>query len=138
MQTTGFLILNTISNICTFITLALVLIILYYINQERNECKNIKCQNIQHKKRRKHNIDTEEVYPIKQKCIKIPFYNEYNTIDNTNKNPSTEESLSGEETIYRKVNQNTFTPPLQESITFVPENKNMGDNQINTYSSNCS
>lgn len=134
MQTTGFLILNTISNICTFITLALVLVILYYINEERNKCKNI-----QHKKKKRQNIETEEVYPIKQKkCIKVPFYRKYNTIDNTNQVSVSEESLLDEETIYKKVNQNTFTPPLQETITFVPENKNVGNNEINTYSNNCS
>ena len=36
MKTTGFLILNTISNICTFVTLALVLLILYYLKDNHD------------------------------------------------------------------------------------------------------
>tara|TARA_Y100000991_G_C21950663_1_gene339613 strand:- start:1161 stop:1568 length:408 start_codon:yes stop_codon:yes gene_type:complete len=135
MQTTGFLILNTISNICTFITLALVLVILYYINEERSEYKNIKDK----KKNIQNRIETEEIYPVKtkKKCISPPFIRRYNVKNNINR-VVTEESIEEEDLTYKNMVQNTFTPPFQETLTFVPENKNMGDNKINTYLSNCS
>ena len=154
MQTTGFLILNTISNICTFITLALVLIILYYINKEQNKCNNKeqnkcnnmqykeqnKCNDMQYKKKNKHRIAEEEDPPIKSehKCIKNPFFNKYNIFNNKNRGIVTEESILDEEASYQNMNQNTFTPPFQETITFVPEKKNIGNNKMNTYLSNCS
>ena len=136
MQTTGFLILNTISNICTFITLALVLVILYYINEERSEYKNIKDK----KNSIQNRIETEEIYPVKtkKKCINPPFIRRYNVKNNVNRRVVTEESIEDEDLTYKNMVQNTFTPPFQETITFVPENKNMGNNKINTYLSNCS
>lgn len=134
MQTTSFLILNTISNICTFITLALVLIILYYINEDRSEYKNIK-----DKKKNKNRIEDEEIYPAKtKKCINLPFVRRDNIKNNINRRLVTEESIEGEDLTYKNMSQNTFTPPFQETITFVPETKNIGNNKINTYLSNCS
>ena len=143
MKTTGFLILNTMSNICTFITLALVLSILYYIKEKYDIfLKRIKVLETT-KKIIKHSIPEEET----KKCLKglniFPSY--LKKIKNFNKSkisPEIQEEklFSNEES--KDCNKpsnysNSFTPPLQKTITFVPEKKKISNN-YRQYLNTCS
>ena len=135
MKTTGFLILNTISNICTFITLVLVLIILYYVKDYHEKIEN-KHRVIDRNRDKKENVVQENnLNNCSKGLIKFKRYNksfpksevQEESMNNTYPYHMQEESMN-----------NTYTPPMQETITFVPEKKNISNNEPQLYLNKCS
>ena len=151
MKTTGFLILNTISNICTFITLALVLLILYYL-KENYDFVTKRQQNI---KKVRNNINSEKEpesnysYNNKSCSKRFDIFKKPNNtvvhseIQEERINSSPKMNLNNfrkNNTMQEESNDNcnSFTPPIQETITFVPERKNISNNNYRSYLNNCS
>lgn len=117
MKTNGLLILNTISNICTFITLLLALMILYYIRKYHGESENNYRQFNLNKIRKENSFSKGLVHFKKYKVfpkVKVP------------KNMSC--NIQNKNLRKKPIMNNTYTPPIQEMLTFVPEKKIISNN----------
>ena len=166
MRTTGYLFLNTVSNICTFITLITVLFILYYVKEIYNlfiKCSSNMCsfgseEETNTKKYLKINntnfssaessesiykdADSENSSSNIRKCsnpFKSLSFHPFKKKSNLN---------SDQETVEEEENLNPFSEPLKEDkYTMIPDNSNSNnskrfqsymDNRFNKHYRNCS
>ena len=166
MRTTGYLFLNTVSNICTFITLITVLFILYYVKEIYNlfiKCSSNICSFGSEEETNTNNtkkyINNKDFSGAKSSESMHRDAESDNSSSKIRKCSNPFKSLSfhpfkksnlniPQEIIEEEENLNSFSEPLQNGkYTIIPDNSNNEnsekfqsymDNRFNKHYRNCS